>query len=68
MSTIDENDSTVTELRPSEDPATAMFAGELVVTAAVATVVWTARISSASELGVGAGSATVVAAAFEEKF
>ena len=54
MSTIDENDSTATELGPSEDPATAMLAGELMVTTGSATVVWSAPISSAGELGVGA--------------
>jgi len=68
MSTIDENDSTATELGLSEDPATAMLAGELMVSAGSATVVWSARISSAADLGVGAGSANLVAAAFEEKF
>jgi len=45
-----------------------MLAGELTVTAAAATVVWSARISSAADLGVSAGSANLVVAAFEEKF
>jgi len=45
-----------------------MLAGELVVTAAAAPVVWSVRISSAGELRVGAGAENVVAATFEEKF
>jgi len=45
-----------------------MLAGELMVSAGSATVVWSAPISSAADLGVGAGSANLVVAPFEEKF
>ena len=58
MSTIDANDNTVTEIGPSEDPATAMLANELVVTAAEATADWFDWISSADGIGFGAGTAT----------